>query len=148
MATARHALRLITFHIAFCAGFVPRDAAVRAVVERAAAALVAAAAVAGAPPAARADGYDAVLALCPDDRLTCVSSLDPSHFLEPFEYDDDDDRPPEPARGNVPEESRASSARAGTTTRSPRAPRAPCAAPSARSAGRSSARRRRRAASR
>ena len=29
MATARHALRLITFHIAFCAGFVPRDAAVR-----------------------------------------------------------------------------------------------------------------------
>ena len=57
MATARHALRLITFHIAFCAGFVPRDAAVRAVVERAAAALVAAAAVAGvAAVAAGADG--------------------------------------------------------------------------------------------
>ena len=27
-------------------------------------------------------------ALCPDARLTCVSSLDPAHFLEAWEYDD------------------------------------------------------------
>lgn len=33
------------------------------------------------------DGFDAVLAVCPDDRVACVSSLDPAHFLEPWELD-------------------------------------------------------------
>ncbi|KAJ1624208.1 hypothetical protein T492DRAFT_1048822 [Pavlovales sp. CCMP2436] len=42
----------------------------------------------GSPPgplAARADGFDEALRVCPDDRIACVSSLDPSHFLEPWE---------------------------------------------------------------
>ena len=40
-------------------------------------------------PATAIDGFDEVLRLCPDDKVSCVSSLDPSpsHFLEPWEYD-------------------------------------------------------------
>lgn len=33
------------------------------------------------------DGFDSVLAVCSDDRVACVSSLDPAHFLEPWELD-------------------------------------------------------------
>ena len=40
---------------------------------------------------ATADGFDEALTLCPDERVTCVSSYDakPGHFVEPWEYDGD-----------------------------------------------------------
>ena len=35
---------------------------------------------------ARADGLDAALKACPDTRIVCFSSFDPTHFLEAWEY--------------------------------------------------------------
>ena len=75
----------------------------RAVVERAAAALVAAAVTDGRAARGARRRLRRVLALCPDDRLTCVSSLDPSHFLEPLSTTTTT-TDPRAARGNVPEE--------------------------------------------
>jgi len=41
------------------------------------------------PAPGLADGFDDALQFCPDERITCVSSLDPApnHFVEPWEYD-------------------------------------------------------------
>jgi len=41
------------------------------------------------PLPASADGFDEALVLCPDTRVTCVSSYDatPGRFVEPWEYD-------------------------------------------------------------
>ena len=41
------------------------------------------------PNAATADGFDDALRLCPDDKVTCVSSYDatPGRFVEPWEYE-------------------------------------------------------------
>ena len=41
------------------------------------------------PNAATADGFDDALRLCPDDKVTCVSSYDatPGCFVEPWEYE-------------------------------------------------------------
>ena len=33
------------------------------------------------------DGFDEAIMLCPDERVTCVSSYDERHFVEPWEYD-------------------------------------------------------------
>lgn len=38
-------------------------------------------------PALAADGLDAALKPCPDTRIVCFSSFDPTHFLEAWEYD-------------------------------------------------------------
>ena len=40
------------------------------------------------PRAAQSDGLQEVLKPCPDTRIICFSSLDPMHFLEPWEYVD------------------------------------------------------------
>jgi uncharacterized protein (DUF1499 family) len=45
------------------------------------------AALLAVPSRALADGFDEALRVCPDERVTCVSSLDPAHFLEPWELD-------------------------------------------------------------
>jgi hypothetical protein len=37
-------------------------------------------------PARAADGLDAALKACPDTRIVCFSSFDPTHFLEAWEY--------------------------------------------------------------
>ena len=37
-------------------------------------------------PVSAADGLDAVLKPCPDTRIVCFSSFDPTHFLEAWEY--------------------------------------------------------------
>ena len=34
-----------------------------------------------------ADGFDEALRLCPDEKVTCVSSYDAGHFAPPWEYD-------------------------------------------------------------
>lgn len=44
------------------------------------------AALIGRTPAV-ADGFEEALQLCPSERVTCVSSYDAGHFVEPWEYD-------------------------------------------------------------
>lgn len=41
----------------------------------------------GRPMPTLADGFDEALRLCPSERVTCVSSYDAGHFVEPWEYD-------------------------------------------------------------
>ena len=38
------------------------------------------------PPPAHADGLDFALKACPDTRIVCFSSFDPTHFLEAWQY--------------------------------------------------------------
>ena len=55
----------------------------------AATALATAMLLTGPPPQAAfaADGFDEALRLCPDEKVTCVSSYDAGHFAPPWEYD-------------------------------------------------------------
>lgn len=71
------------------------------------------------PSPGHADGFDDVLLLCPDDRVACVSSLDPAHFAEPWVLDG---APSAEALGSIVSEARSM----GAVRRAPCSPGSVC----------------------